>query len=159
MVDRSGYSTNRKEKLNPMQTQNFSNHVKKHPLFHHFIIPVSLALVIASAVNLWMSFGLVAILLFVISILLHLVAFIARDYAKKNQDRIIRSEMRLRYFLLTGESFAEKESQLSFGQLAALRFATDEELIPLLKAKTTYTLSPKEIKERIREWNPDHMRV
>ena len=146
-------------KLNFMETQQFSNHVKKHPLFHHFIVPVSLLLVAASLTNIVLAFSLQALILFITTILLHLIAFIARDYAKKNQDRIIRAEMRLRYYLLTGESFERKEQQLSNGQVAALRFAEDEELLSLLEDQRTYARTPTEIKTHIKNWKPDHMRV
>ncbi|HNO98801.1 MAG TPA: DUF6526 family protein [Ferruginibacter sp.] len=142
-----------------METQQFSNHVKKHPLFHQFIVPVSLLLVAASLTNIVLAFSLQALILLITTILLHLIAFIARDYAKKNQDRIIRAEMRLRYYLLTGESFERKEQQLSNGQVAALRFAEDEELLSLLEDQRTYARTPTEIKTHIKNWKPDHMRV
>ena len=146
-------------KLNFMETQQFSNHVKKHPLFHQFIVPVSLLLVAASLTNAILAFSLQALIMLITTILLHLIAFIARDYAKKNQDRIIRAEMRLRYYLLTGESFEGKEQQLSNGQIAALRFAEDAELLSLLENRQTYARTPTEIKTHIKNWKPDHMRV
>lgn len=142
-----------------MQQQNYNNHIKKHPLFHYFLVPVSLLLVPAAAINLIISFSVTAVILLLLTVLLHLVIFITRDYAKKNQDRIIRTEMRLRYYLLTGKSFEPFEKQLSFGQVAALRFASDEELLQLLKDTKTFAASSDEIKKQIKNWQPDHMRV
>lgn len=142
-----------------MQTQNFSNHIKKHPLFHYFLLPVSLVMVLAAIANLILSFSLVSIIILILTILLHLVIFITRDYAKKNQDRIIRVEMRLRYYLLTGKSFDRYEKVLSFSQLAALRFASDEELLYLLNDAQLIDTSSTDIKKQIKNWQPDYMRV
>lgn len=142
-----------------MQTQNLSNHVKTHPLFHYFIVPVSLLLVATSLLNIFLAFSLAAIIIFVATVLLHLIAFIARSYAKKNQDRIIRTEMRLRYYLLTGKSFESIEQKLSFSLLTALRFAPDDELIGLLSNPAIDKMTAAEIKQQIKNWNPDYMRV
>ena len=57
-----------------METQQFSNHVKKHPLFHQFIVPVSLLLVAASLTNAILAFSLQALIMLVTTILLHLIA-------------------------------------------------------------------------------------
>lgn len=142
-----------------MQEQNFRNHIKKHSLFHYFLIPVTLLLVLLAAINLVFSFDLTAIINLVMAVALHLVVFITRDYAKKNQDRVIRAEMRLRYFILSGESFERTEEQLSFSQLAALRFAQDDQLLQLLNDSNTIHLSADEIKKQIINWKPDYMRV
>ena len=142
-----------------MQEQNFRNHIKKHSLFHYFLIPVTLLLVLLAAINLVFSFDLTAIINLVMAVALHLVVFITRDYAKKNQDRVIRAEMRLRYFILSGESFERTEEQLSFSQLAALRFAQDDQLLQLLNDSNTFHLSADEIKKQIINWKPDYMRV
>lgn len=142
-----------------MQEQNFSNHIKKHPLFHYFLIPVTILLVLLAAINLVFSLDLTAIINLVMAVALHLVVFITRDYAKKNQDRVIRTEMRLRYFILSGESFERTEEQLSFSQLAALRFAQDDQLLQLLNDSNTFHLSADEIKQQIINWKPDYMRV
>ena len=142
-----------------METQSYSNHVRKHPFYHYFLVPVSLALIIAAAVNLFTDFGLSAVVLFIAMIVLHLVIFLVRDYAKKNQDRIIRAELRLRYFQLTNSSFEIHEKTFSRGQLLALRFADDKEFLTLLRNPGSQAWSADEIKKGIQNWNPDWMRI
>lgn len=68
-------------------------------------------------------------------------------------------EMRQRYFHLTGSSFYQKENQLRLGQIIALRFAGDEELIELMEKAIKQRLSPKEIKVQIKNWQGDYRRV
>lgn len=88
------------------------------------------------------------------------LSFMTRQhYALGNQDRIVRLEMRLRYFQLTGEPFNSKEAKLSLAQIAALRFASDAELIALIERSIRENLSAKDIKESIQAWLPDHMRL
>ena len=88
------------------------------------------------------------------------LSFMMRQhYALTNQNRIIRLEMRLRYFQLTGKRLDLLEDKLSFGQIAALRFAGDKELEDLLELTLQQHLSPVQIKEAIQDWQADHMRV
>lgn len=68
-------------------------------------------------------------------------------------------EMRLRYFHLTGVPFYPKEKQLRLGQLIALRFAGDEELLDLIEKTITEGLPPKEIKRLVKDWQGDYRRV
>ena len=70
-------------------------------------------------------------------------------------DRIIRLEMRLRYFQLYGKKFEPVEAKLSFRQIAALRFSSDEELPALLERTIEENLSPRSIKKLITEWRPE----
>ena len=82
-----------------------------------------------------------------------------QHYALGNQNRIVRLEMRLRYYQLTGKRFEPLEQQLLFGQIAALRFASDEELLPLIDRTLKENLSAKQIKQSVVNWQADDMRV
>jgi hypothetical protein len=82
-----------------------------------------------------------------------------QHYALTNQNRTVRLEMRLRYFQLTGVPFDQVENRLSFSQLAALRFASDPELVALIQRALDQNLDPGAIKNAIQNWHPDHMRV
>jgi len=82
-----------------------------------------------------------------------------QHYALGNQNRIVRLEMRLRYYQLTQKRFEPLEQQLSFSQIAALRFASDEELPDLVLRAVNESLSPNDIKKAIKNWTPDYMRV
>ena len=94
-----------------------------------------------------------------VAVALVIVSLIARLYALKNQDRVIRLEMRFRYFQMTGSSFHELESKLSKGQLVALRFAGDNELLALLDRTIKEGLTSKQIKSSIKDWQADEMRA
>lgn len=80
-------------------------------------------------------------------------------YALTLQNRIILNEMRNRYFHLTGKTFEEKEQNLKLGQIIALRFAGNDELLDLLDRSIAEKLTAKEIKQQIRNWKGDYIRV
>ena len=84
---------------------------------------------------------------------------IARSYALTLQNRIIINEMRNRYFHLTGKTFDEKEQNLKLGQIIGLRFASDEELLGLMDRAIAEKLTAKEIKQQIKNWKSDYIRV
>jgi hypothetical protein len=145
-----------------MPEQNYKNHAKYYTGHHFIFYPVVLAGFIYSLTNIsaypehsreWMA---ISALFFIAG----WVSFMLRQhYALGNQNRILRAEMRLRYYILTQKNFLPLEQQLSFGQLAALRFASDEELPALLQQAIKENLSPSTIKKMIKNWVPDHMRV
>jgi hypothetical protein len=145
-----------------MQQQNFANHVRYYTA-HHFVFYPFLLIAISAAgyaynhhpdqKELWLA-------VIVIFIFIGWNSFMTRQhYALGNQNRIVRLELRFRYFVITGKRLETMESNLSFPQLAALRFASDEELPALLERAIKENLSPGEIKKSIRNWLPDHMRV
>ena len=68
-------------------------------------------------------------------------------------------ELRLRYYQLTQKRLEVIESRLTFSQMAALRFAPDEELPLLIEHALNNNLSSREIKKSIKNWLPDTMRV
>jgi len=98
-----------------------------------------------------------------ISGLLILIAWLSfmmrQHYALNNQNRIVRLELRFRYYVLTGKRLEPIEQKLSFGQLAALRFASDEELPALIERAVNENLSSDAIKKSIKNWQADNMRV
>lgn len=82
-----------------------------------------------------------------------------QHYALTLQNRIVRTELRYRYFVITGTRLEVFEKDLSDGQLFALRFASDEELPSLVQLAISEKLSGKAIKKAIVNWFPDHHRV
>ena len=147
-------------KLNQFSMQNFKNHRRLYPAHHFILIPLLLTLLIWAIQNFVKNgFSFPNFYFVLSSFVLVLIALISRTYAMKNQDRLIRIEMRYRYFELTGKSFAEKEKQLKLGQVIALRFACDEELIILIEKAISEKLTSTEIKKAITNWLPDNNRV
>ncbi len=141
--------------------QNFKNHSRLYPLHHFILTPLTAGLTIWALVNIITSNGDLTQNVFnlILSFSLALAVLISRIYAIKNQDRIIRIEMRLRYFELAGKSFSSKETKLRLSQIIALRFASDNELLPLIDNAISEKMSTKEIKQAIKNWNPDYRRV
>jgi len=136
---------------------------KRYYFPHHFIFYPILVLLITISIRYsctypekQMEWLFIAILLFLIG---GLSFMLRQHYALGNQDRIIRLEMRLRYYQLTNQRFESIEKQLCFKQLAALRFASDEELPALIKRTIEEKLSSSEIKNSIVKWISDDMRL
>lgn len=142
--------------------QNYSNHVKYYLLHHFIFLPWMFILtvigIIAGSIseNNKITWWLFAILSFCI---LLLAIMLRQHYALGNHDRIVRLEFRLRYFELFGKSSKTVGENLTFGQIAALRFADDEEFRILLDRTLKENLSPKDIKLAIKSWQGDYMRV
>ncbi|MGO9637711.1 MAG: DUF6526 family protein [Terracidiphilus sp.] len=97
--------------------------------------------------------------LVVLSVALILLALKARQYPIKVQDRIIRLEERLRLQALAPAEWHSQIYRLTEDQLIGLRFADDDEVVELAKQALEHHLTRKQIKERIKDWRPDHFRV
>ncbi|GGB77933.1 DUF6526 family protein [Dyadobacter sediminis] len=145
-----------------MAKQNYQNHVRYYPAHHFVFYPVLMILTGASIYYAVKSDEYTLIWTF-IAIGLFMTGWLSfmlrQHYALNNQNRIVRLEMRFRYYLLTNQRLDLLENQLSFGQLSALRFASDEELVALTERTLKENLAPNEIKRSIKNWQPDHMRV
>ena len=143
-------------------TQNYKNHMRLFPLHHFVATPLTVGLFIWSLTglgNLTADNTGEVVFRILVSLALVLIAFIARIYGIKNQDRLIRLEMRQRYFELTGKSFKTLENQLRLGQIIALRFAGDDELLSLIDRAIAEKLSSKDIKLAVKNWQADFHRV
>ncbi|HTV15980.1 MAG TPA: DUF6526 family protein [Acidobacteriaceae bacterium] len=139
--------------------QSLANHARFDPLYHGllaFAIVVNLALAIVSLVkvrdfeNVWV----LVLSLTVVALWLRL-----RTYPLKVQDRVIRLEERLRLQALAPADWYPQILRLTEGQLIALRFASDEEVVALARQALAENLTRRQIKERIRQWRPDYWRI
>ncbi|MGB5463938.1 MAG: DUF6526 family protein [Aureibaculum sp.] len=142
-----------------MKTQNYANHARFVPLYHFFTVIGTLVLLIGSIVNLYKSSSANlydATLIVFGSLLLTFIAFYARVFALKAQDRAIKAEENFRHYVLTGKVLDKK---LTVRQIIGLRFAPDEEFPELAKKAVADNMSEKEIKKAIKNWKGDHYRV
>lgn len=142
-----------------MQTQNFKNHAQLVPLYHFVTLPLLLLIFIGSIVNLANSAKeniYSASLLVALTIAAFLIAFFARSFALKAQDRAIRAEENFRHFIATGQQL---DNRLRMGQVIALRFAGDDEFVALAKKAVTENMSAKDIKMAIQNWKGDYYRA
>jgi Family of unknown function (DUF6526) len=142
-----------------MKEQNFRNH-SRYIILWTFITPLILIAILGgSIVNLIHADAHThysAALILLISVVLIIVYWYARRFALVAQDRAIRAEENLRYFILTGKPF---DSRLRMSQIIALRFAPDDEFPGLAKKAIEENLRSKEIKAAIQKWKADHHRV
>ena len=145
-----------------MKNQNYENHTRYNPLHHFVLTPLTtiffgwtISKIDFSSQETVLESGY----LFISSFILVLLPLIARMYALTLQNRIILNEMRNRYFHLTGKTFEEKEQNLKLGQIIALRFASDDELLGLMDRAIAEKFKAKEIKQQIKNWKGDYIRV
>jgi hypothetical protein len=94
--------------------------------------------------------------LLLMSLALLSTVHLARWYALRVQDRIIRLEMQLRFARLGLDAAA---AVLTLRQIIALRFASDAELPALVARAGAEQLSPDQIKRAITNWQGDYHRV
>lgn len=142
------------------ETQNFQNYVRWYPFVHFFLVPIFLFNLIWQAARLYQepSWDRAEWVLFSFALLLSLPA--ARLQSLKAQDRIIRLEEKLRYKEILPADLAVRAANFKVGQILALRFASDEELPDLVRKVLNNELeSPKEIKQSIKNWRGDYLRV
>jgi len=145
-----------------MKKQNYSNY-KRYYIPHHFIFLPLLAILFFTGIRKifidqthsleWELFSVSIFCIFYLSIMLR------QHYALGNQDRIVRLEFRLRYFEIFNRSSDSIERKLSFSQIAALRFANNNEFPYLVEQALNTNLSAEEIKKAIKDWQPDNNRV
>ena len=87
---------------------------------------------------------------------LHVMAWYIRIFPLRAQDRAIRAEERLRYYMLTKKEYPQT---LRMSQIIALRFASDEEFPALSERAVNEKLSANAIKMAITNWKGDYYRV
>ena len=144
-----------------MDAQNYSNH-RRFVKGYHILLWALLSIgLICSVINVvrhpaygggHVSSVLIA-LLYICSLL---TIWYVRAFPIKAQDRAILAQEGLRYYILTQKAL---DSRLSVAQVAALRFAPDEEFIALVDRTLAENLSPDDIKKSIKQWKADHHRV
>ena len=139
--------------------QAYSNHRHLVPLYHFLTFAAMAALLVGSILYWWTNSdesNMLSLLLILMVLTLISVSFHCRSFALKAQDRAIRAEENLRYFILTGKRLNQR---LSLYQIIALRFASDEEFVSLTERAMEQNLKPDEIKRLIKNWRPDYYRA
>lgn len=145
-----------------MENQNYSNHTRFYPPHHFVFYPLALAIGVFCFLRgqknpdlkeIWWALTAVMVMMVFLSFM------VRQHYGLKNQDRIIRIEVRYRYYVVTGERFELLESKLTNSQIFALRFASDQELKELVQKAIAENLASKEIKQSIQNWQADNWRL
>jgi hypothetical protein len=111
-------------------------HVWRHPRFPQSWVYLALAF------GLWLLF------------------YYARAFALTVQDRLIRLEETLRMERLLPPALTARIGELTREQFIALRFAGDAELPSLVQKVLDERITDKKrIKQLVRDWRADHLRV
>ena len=140
--------------------QDFQHHVRLVPIFHFFILPVFLVNAIWRLIQLKDGISFASIMTALVAVTLFIFSGVARTFALRVQDRVIRMEMQLRMERLLSADLRPRIGDFTPGQLIALRFCCDEELPALARQVLDEKLtSGKNIKSRIKKWQPDFMRA
>src|SRR5262245_33895519 len=142
----------------PVQT--FENHVRQEPVVTTVLV-LNLAALITGIVALCIGSPRTAGSAAAVAGLAGAVgAVMARRYAVKVQDRLIRLEMRLRMAQVLPDDLKERISEFTLAQLISLRFAPDAELPDLARKVLNEKLEKRsDIKKLIKNWQADWHRV
>lgn len=144
-----------------MKIQTYYNHIRFYTPHHFIYYPV---LTVFTGFSIYFAFttnqSLIWSFISVGFVFLFCLAFMLRQhYALILQNRIVRLELRYRYFTLTGKRLEEFEYKLTDDQIFALRFAPDDEILPLIEDALKNSLSGDAIKKAIIHWKADYHRV
>lgn len=148
-----------------MADQTFATHAKYVPGFHFVTFGIL-------AVNfLWSVYRAIwpfepimpiydRLLAVLVAVALMLLAWYLRVFPLRAQDRVIRLEERTRLERLLPPDLRGRIGELSTGQLIALRFAGDAEVVELTRMVLDQKITgQKDIKQKIRDWRADHLRM
>jgi hypothetical protein len=151
------------------EPQNFANHRKFVPGFHFVTVGILAINLLWSLYRLVFSGGTPGLpgmpffdrlLGVAVAAALVLLAWYARIFPLRAQDRVIRLEEMLRLERLLPPDLRPRIGDLRTGQLIALRFADDAELPELTRAVLDQGITdPNEIKKMIQAWRADHLRM
>ena len=144
-----------------MAEQNFANHTKWVPAFHFFVMPV-LTFNFVWSIFRWKNahFSLDGLVTILTAAALVVLMFLARVFALRVQDRVIRLEERLRMQRLLPADLQPRIGEFAPAQLVALRFACDSELPELARMVLDEKVAgSKAIKQMVKNWRADYLRA
>ena len=140
--------------------QNYKNHGRIVPLYHFGVFFSLLANFLWALYRLREGVTGDALMALLLAVALLMMAISLRTQILTVQDRVIRLEMRLRLRQLLPPDLQPRINDLTYRQLVALRFASDDELAELVREVLAGRLaSSKEIKMRVKNWQSDWLRA
>ncbi|MBL8991753.1 MAG: hypothetical protein JNM63_00335 [Spirochaetia bacterium] len=142
------------------KVQTYQNHYMPLSLFFYTLTGVPAFSGIYFTVQAVLHFSWDRVVLALAFAVIAFLPFYSRRNARKNQDRIIRLEMQVRLAKLLPKKLSNQIESFSLGQLIALRFAGDAELPKLTEKVLKEGIRSREkIKQLIKDWKADHLRV
>lgn len=142
------------------RVQSYKTHTRLLPAFHFFVIPVLLINLINTIRYFVVDMTRHDAFQVVLAAALLMLGGLSRFQAVTVQDRLIRLEMRLRLRGLLPPDLQPSINDLTHRQMVALRFASDAEMADLVREVLAGKLTTgKEIKMRVKSWQPDWLRA
>jgi hypothetical protein len=142
----------------PVQT--LKNHAKFVPVYHFVAFPLIVLNLGWTWYRLFQLRTMDSLVAALTAVALVILFFLARIFALRVQDRVIRLEMRLRLREVLPLGLHPRIVDFTPGQLVAMRFASDAELPDLAVAVLRDHIHDKKvIKQMIKDWNADHFRT
>jgi len=140
--------------------QSFENHAKWVPAFHFFLLPVFLANFVGAIYQMRYGFTFASFMHVLVAAALIVLTLLARIFALKAQDRVIRLEERLRLMQLAPAELRPRVMEIGAEELIGLRFASDEEAPELAQWILDGKLrGRKAVKKQVKKWRADHFRL
>jgi len=140
--------------------QNYKNHAKFVPVYHFVAFPLIVVNLVWSWYRMFEVRSGDSIVAALTASALVIVFFLARIFALRVQDRVIRLEMRLRLREVLPPGLIPRIVDFTPAQLVAMRFASDAELPDLAVAVLRDHIHDKKvIKQMIKDWQSDHLRA
>ncbi|MDQ3081140.1 MAG: DUF6526 family protein [Gemmatimonadota bacterium] len=142
------------------QTQTFATHVRRPPMLY---LAGTTVLVINALYAAWLLIrnpGGLTLWQLIVAAALVMVALAVRSHSTRVQDRIIRLEERLRLSRILPDDLRHRVDDLTPAQMVALRFASDSEVPDLARrALAGEFQKTAEIKQQVKDWRGDYLRV
>jgi len=139
--------------------QTYKNHTRWYPIWHFIAFPILAVNVIVEAIRLFKAPTADAGWAVLVALALVLAVLASRTMAVTLQDRLIRLEERLRLARLAPD-LAGDIPKLTRDQLIGLRFASDSEVLVLARRCLEGELKARgDIKQEVKVWRPDYLRV
>jgi hypothetical protein len=144
----------------PEPVQTYRNHAKVVPIYHFVAFPLIVVNLIWALYRMFQTRSGESIVAALTALALVIIFFMARIFALRVQDRVIRLEMRLRLKEVLPPGLHPRIVDFTPGQLVAMRFASDAELPDLATAVLRdHIHDRKVIKQMIKDWQGDHLRA
>ena len=141
-------------------TQSFEKHAKMVPMYHYWMSLLLFVPMLYFGYVTVTAFSVGALMTFIFAVGVVVAALFARVFPLGVQDRVIRLEERLRMERVLPDDMRGQIESITTDSLIGLRFASDEELVALVRKVIDGELTDrKSIKQAVKSWRPDHQRI
>jgi len=140
--------------------QSYANHFRLVPPYHIVLSLILLVNFFYCLVRAIVAFSWPTLLAALMGLAFLLMFLYMRTFPLKVQDRLIRLEVRLRLERILPADLKARIPELTVSQLIALRFASDAEMPSLVREVLDQKITrQKDIKQKVRDWQADHLRA